>query len=79
MKATRRKPTGGKTLIRHIKQGAEFFTKTGEWFERRRDINFESDRYVEDIVSKDGTVVRHVDEPLSQHQGRGSAKKKKKT
>jgi predicted RNA-binding Zn-ribbon protein involved in translation (DUF1610 family) len=79
MKATRPKPTGGKRLLRHIKTGMEFFRKTGEWHERNRDLDFENNRYREHIVNESGDVVRSVDEALTDHQNRGTAKPKPPT
>jgi hypothetical protein len=33
------------------------------------------DRYLERITNADGVVVRHENQPLSEHRGRGSAKR----
>jgi hypothetical protein len=41
-------------------------------------IDRENDRYRERVVTEDGEVIRDVDEPLSKHQGRGSAKFKRR-
>ena len=43
-----------------------------------REINRVEDTYLEEVKKKDtGEIVHRCEEPLSKHQGRGSAKKKK--
>jgi len=45
---------------------------------RQRVIDRDNDRYFEKITDYDsGEVIHHCEEPLSQHQGHGSAKRKK--
>ena len=39
-----------------------------------RTIDRRNDHYRERIVDSEGNVVRDVDEPLSEHRGRGDAK-----
>lgn len=41
-----------------------------------RVIDREKDRYMETIKDKNGNIVHQTDEPLTEHQGRGSAKKR---
>lgn len=54
----------------------DFHRATGTWsklfrlIDRRRSPSWNSER----IVSEAGDVVRFVDEPLAEHQGRGSAR-----
>ncbi len=62
-------------VVRIIKTGAEFFRKRGVWYQRYRDIDRENDLYVEEIIDEHGQKTR-VEEPLSKHQGHGSAKGK---
>lgn len=58
-----------------LQSGASYFRKDGEWHRLYRLIDRENDRYVETISRhSNGDVVRHVEEPLSSHTGRGSAK-----
>jgi hypothetical protein len=59
-----------------FRTGDDFHRKTGQWNKVDRDIDRENDRYREVVVDgKTGKVIRAVDEPLSAHRGRGSAKK----
>ena len=56
--------------------GASFYYKKGEWHHIERTIDRDADRYIETItLMSTGEVIRHVDEPLSRHTGRGSAKR----
>jgi hypothetical protein len=41
-----------------------------------RVVDREGDRYTERIVDAAGNVVRDVDEPLSNHRGHGTAKRR---
>ena len=44
---------------------------------RGRTIDRDNDRYFEKITDYEtGEIIHHCEEPLSQHQGHGSAKKK---
>ena len=42
-----------------------------------RVIDWENDRYQEIIKGAGGEIMRQVDEPLSNHTGKGSSKRKK--
>ena len=44
----------------------------GSWVKKDRIEDRERDRYYEHVVAEDGTVLRHEDEPLSEHRGHGS-------
>lgn len=58
--------------------GASFYFKTQEWHHLERLIDKDNDLYIEKITNMEtGEIVREVTEPLSLHQGRGSAKHKK--
>ena len=60
-------------------QGQEQCISLGRPVQKRRVIDNRSDRYIEHIVDPlTGKVLRDVDEPLSAHQGHGSAKTRKK-
>lgn len=52
-----------------------FFSKTEEWHHISRSVDRENDQYIEHIVDEAGNLVRNVNEPLSDHQGRGDAKR----
>jgi hypothetical protein len=59
-----------------VKAGDEFFHLTQRWHRLFRRIDRNADRYSEHITdAKTGAVIRSVEEPLSEHQGHGSAKK----
>src|SRR5262245_17457228 len=59
------------------KSGADLHRATGQWMERDLVIDRENDRYVERVVDPNtGEVVHICEEPLSKHQGHGTAKKK---
>jgi hypothetical protein len=47
----------------------------GTWAKVIRVIDRLAKRYREHVTLADGTVTRDIDEPLSDHFGRGSAKK----
>lgn len=50
------------------------------WVTKDRIIDHDADSYVEKVVdSSTGLVLRDVAEPLSQHQGHGSARRKTKS
>ena len=56
------------------------FNIDGHMMRKERIIDHQNDRYIEIVVNEDtGKTVRQIDESLSQHRGRGSAKSKKKT
>lgn len=67
---------GQKKPYREVRSGDSFFKKTREWHRIHRIIDRENDWYFEHIEDEHGTVVRHCEEPLTQHRGHGSAKKK---
>ena len=50
------------------------FLKTGALNRVRRVIDRENGKYLEHIEDERGNVIRHCEEPLSEHQGHGSAK-----
>ena len=51
------------------------FLKDREWHHISRSVDRENDQYIEHIVDEAGNVVRNVNELLSDHQGRGDAKR----
>jgi hypothetical protein len=61
-----------------VKSGDDFHRDTGTFNDLERIIDRRNDRYHERIVDKEtGAVIREVNEPLSDHVGRGLAKPKK--
>lgn len=62
-------------LRTHIISGREQSIATGRWMDKERVIDKNNDYYRERIADAEtGEVVRDVEEPLSQHLNRGSAK-----
>jgi hypothetical protein len=70
-----KRPTQKKPFIEQ-KVGDDFHRDTGTWRKRERVIDRDADRYREVITDAEGNEVRRCDEPLSQHRGRGDAKRK---
>ena len=69
------KPAGGGKPFLKGKFGLEFFRKTRAWHHVGRTIDRRGNRYSERITDEAGNIVREVDEHLSDHRGRGSAKR----
>ncbi len=70
------KRPGFKKPIYEEVRGDDLHRKTGLWSKLLRIIDRQHNRYKEEIVnSETGEVLRSVDHPLSDHTGRGSAKK----
>jgi hypothetical protein len=64
-------------LFNEQKIGEEFFHRTGRWRRLRRLIDRCGNRYLQHIEDAEtGEVLQHVDEPLTEHQGHGSARPK---
>lgn len=56
-------------------EGDDLHRATGQWNTLHRVIDRENDIYEEVITDSDGNVVHERREPLSEHQGHGSAKR----
>ena len=68
---------GVKKPIYESVAGDDQHRSSGQWNHLTREIDRESNRYREVIVNpQTGEVIRQVDEPLTSHVGRGSAKPK---
>ena len=68
---------GKKKWRSQIQSGHDYHHATGTWSYLERVIDRGKDWYHEFITSLDGKLIhREVDEPLSKHLGRGSARKK---
>lgn len=60
------------------KSGDDLQRENGKWMKKERIIDRENDHYREVVTDPEtGKVIQHCDEPLSQHRGHGSAKKKR--
>jgi len=55
--------------------GETFHRDSGTWRRLTRMVDRKNDRYRERITTRDGEVVRDVDEPLSEHRCRGAARR----
>jgi hypothetical protein len=59
------------------KEGANLHRKSGRWMQRDLVIDRDNDRYLERVVDPEtGAVIHECEEPLSQHQRHGTAKRK---
>jgi hypothetical protein len=57
--------------------GADLYKKTQKWMQRERIIDREKDLYREVVTDpKKGEIIHKCEEPLSEHVGHGSAKKR---
>ena len=71
------KRPGNKKPIYESVVGSDLHRKSGQWNHLTREIDRENNRYKEVIVNPiTGEVIRCVDESLTDHTGRGSAKPK---
>jgi len=66
-----------KKLTYLLRIGKSFFKKTRQWHNLERIIDKKNNFYKEFITNKNGKVIRDIEELLSDHKGRGSAKHKK--
>jgi hypothetical protein len=68
---------GFKRPIHEQKSGSSFSVRLKRWMRRTRVIDRENDCYAEKVVDpQTGETVHHCDEPLSAHQGHGSARRR---
>ncbi len=59
------------------KGGDDLQKSTGKWMKLERSIDSEHDKYREVVIDPEtGRIVHYCEEPLSQHQGHGSAKRR---
>ncbi len=62
------RPQGVRKWFYKFKQGYELFRRTGRWHQLERTFDRSKDRYYEHIEDAEtGRVIRHKNEPLSQH------------
>ncbi|MCC6958858.1 MAG: hypothetical protein IT301_03335 [Dehalococcoidia bacterium] len=69
--------TGRRKWFVETFSGADWSHSLQHFIRKQRTIDRDNDRYAEKVVDPEtGEVLRDVDEPLSDHHGRGSAKSK---
>lgn len=67
--------TGKRKWFVEVFSGANWSRSLQRFVRKERTIDRDNDRYVEKVTDpENGDVLRDVDEPLSQHQGHGSAR-----
>ena len=72
------KRAGKRGWFRSGKVGASWSTKFKRWMRREMDLDKENDQYKEVVIDPStGQVIHKTNEPLTQHQGHGSAKHKR--
>jgi len=60
-----------------VRVGAAFYYKEREWRHLERLIDRDNNLYIEIITDpKTGEVIKEIKEPLSEHKGHGSARKR---
>lgn len=76
--AAKAKSPGAQKPFYELISGDDLFRLTGQWNKLKQVIDRARDYYLK-VVSdpKTGTIIRYCEEPLSKHQGRGSAKQTK--
>jgi hypothetical protein len=71
------KRPGEKKPFVEAKNGPNHSHRLGKAVEHERLIDRDNDRYSERVTDyESGEIIHQADEPLSKHQGHGSAKKK---
>ncbi len=70
---------GEKKPFLEQKTGNDLFRKAGRWMVLNRIIDPRRNRYFEHVEDpQTGAVLRHVEEKLTDHKGRGSARRKRR-
>ncbi len=63
--------------ISELRSGDDFLRKKNKWMDINLVIDWKNNWYRKTITDpQTGQVVRHCEEPLDEHQGYGSAKKR---
>jgi len=66
-----------KKIRQKFLQGDDKRKSDGKWMEKERLVDKDNDKYKEVVTDPEtGKIVHHCEEPLSEHTGHGSAKKK---
>ena len=64
---------------RTVKRGDDFYSKTGEWRNLHMTVDPDNDKYMKIVLDRaTEQELYRCEEPLSQHTGRGSAKRRKR-
>ena len=66
--------TGKKKLRVDLFHGFDVRVSKGDYVHKERVLDKDNDLYVERVVEEDGTIIRDIREPLTEHTGHGSAK-----
>jgi hypothetical protein len=62
--------------FREGKVGDDLHRESGHWYRLERIVDRDGDRYRETISDpRTGKVIRHLEEPLSEHIGHGAARR----
>ncbi|MEN3974782.1 hypothetical protein [Emcibacter sp. SYSU 3D8] len=64
-----------KSAIAESFDGWEYNRDENDWVRVSRSVDRLNDWYRETITTRDGRILRDVSEPLSQHRGRGAARR----
>lgn len=68
---------GKKKPFVEVSTGDSFFFKAQKWVRRMMRIDHRNNRYTERVIDpRTGETIHSCDEPLTEHQGHGSAKAK---
>lgn len=68
---------GSKDPFLEHKAGDSFYRRAAKWVTRVMRIDRRGDRYTEHVYDpKTGETIHRCDEPLSEHKGHGSARKR---
>lgn len=74
-----RRPGRKKPFLEQV-SGDDLYRLTGQWNKLQQIIDRGRNYYLKIVTDqKNGKIIRYCEEPLSDHQGRGSAKAKKRT
>ena len=74
----KKKRAGTKKPFEEIKSGDSLEHRTGKWRDRIQKVDRDQDWYDKVVTDKEsGEIIHECHEPLSEHQGRGSARSKK--
>jgi hypothetical protein len=73
----RAKHQGIKGYVFEMISGDEFSQGQGQWVRKARLIDWQNDWYEEVVTDPEtGAIIHECSEPLSEHRGHGSAKRK---
>ncbi len=77
MVRARGKQQGTKGYVFETMRGDEFYRDQGKWVLKERMLDWKNDRYREVVTDPEtGAIIHECSEPLSEHRGHGSAKRR---